>query len=504
MAITGIGSNISVSLQAQRQMYEQLDVLSRQLGSGQKAAVYSDLGPQAGLTVGLDSQLSAINAYNDTVTTVGTTLSIAQEALSQIASVGSAVQQGVTSQPATFTLDNNGQTKNQEAAATQLDQVLNLLNTQSGDNYLFSGSAVKSPSVETTAHILNGNGAQAGLKQLISERSQADLGAGGLGRLLIPAAVGSTVSIGEDVPGSPFGFKLAGISSSLTGSAVTQPSGSPKTMTLALGALPNDGESVQFNLTLPDGSSQTLTLQATAAASPGPNQFAIGTTPALTAGNLQAALISAVGNLAQTALPAASALAAANDFFNSNPPQRVAGPPFNSATALQNGTSANTVSWYMGESGATPARQTALAQVGPSMTISYGMRASEQAIGSLVANIAALAATSYAPGNANAAASYSALTQRVAANLSGQPGTQTMSDIEADIANAQVISNNANAANQQTKTTLANLLQSIEGVSTEQIGAQILSLQNNLQASLSTTVRLSQLSLVNYLGATGG
>jgi len=503
MAITGIGSSIAVSLQAQLQMHDQLDVLSRQLGTGQKAAVYSDLGSQAGLTVGLDTQLSAINGYDDTITSVGTTLGIEQQALSQVANVGSAVQQGVT-QAGAFTLDNNGQTKTQEAAATQLDQVLDLLNTRSGDNYLFSGSAVTSASVETTAHILNGNGAQAGLKQVISERNQADLGAGGLGRLVIPAVAGSTVSIGEDVAGSPFGFKLAGISSSLTGSTVTQPAGSPKTMTVTLASLPNDGDSVQFSLTLPDGTSQTITLQATTAASPGPNQFAIGLTPAATAINLQAALTSAVGGLAQTALPAASAVAAANDFFSSTPPQRVAGPPFNSATALQNGTAADTVLWYTGESGATPARQTALAQVGPSMTISYGMRAIEPGISSLVANIAVLAATSYAPGNANAAASYSALTGRVAVNLGGQQGAQTVSDIEADIANAQVTANNASTANQQTKNTLANLLQSIEGVSTEQIGAQILSLQNNLQASLSTTVRLSQLSLVNYLGGSVG
>ena len=38
----------------------------------------------------------------------------------------------------------------------------------------------------------------------------------------------------------------------------------------------------------------------------------------------------------------------------------------------------DTVLWYKGESGATPARQTTVAQVGPSTTISYGMRASEQ------------------------------------------------------------------------------------------------------------------------------
>jgi flagellar hook-associated protein 3 FlgL len=503
MALTGIGSNIAASALAQQNMQNQLDVLSRQLGSGQKAAVYSDLGSQAGLTVGLDAQLSAANGYSNTNATVTTTLSIEQEALKQLVDVGNAVKKSIL-QPASFALNSNGQTATQATAVTQLDQILGLLNTQSGDNYLFSGGASNQPSVDTTAHILNGNGALAGLTQVISERNQADVGASGLGRLVIPAVVGSTVSINEDVAGSPFGFKLAGVSSSLTGATITQPAGSPKAMTVALGSNPNNGDSVQFSLTLPDGTSQTITLQATSAATPGAGQFVIGATAAATAGNLQAALTTAVGGLAQTALPAASAIAASNNFFNASPPQRVAGPPFNSATALQNGTAANTVFWYTGESSATPARQTAKAQVGPTIGISYGMRASEQAIGALVANVAALAATSYAPGNTNAAASYSALTQRVGANLAPQQNAQNITDIEADIANAQVTADSAQTANTQTKSTLADMLQQIEGVSTAQIGTQILSLQNSLQASLSTTVRLSSLSLVTYLGAGGG
>jgi flagellin-like hook-associated protein FlgL len=503
MALTGIGSNIAASALAQQNMQNQLDVLSRQLGTGQKAAVYSELGSQAGLTVGLDSQLSAITGYDNTNSTITTTLGIAEAALSQIGNVASAVQ-GAAMQPAGFTLGSNGQTALQANAASQLDQILGLLNTRVGDDYLFSGSAPNQNSVDTTDHILNGNGAAAGLKQVISERSQADVGATGLGRLVIPAIVGSTVSINEDVPGSPFGFKLAGVSSTLTGATVTQPAGSPKAMTVALGPNPNAGDSVQFSLTLPDGTSKTITLQATSTATPGPNQFVIGATAAATAGNLQAALTTAVGNLAQTELPAASAVAAANNFFSSNPPQRVVGPPFNSATALQNGTAADTVFWYKGESGATPARQTAVAQVGPTTTVSYGMRASEQAFSTLVANVGALAATSYLPGNANAAASYSALTRRVAGNLDVQQGAQNISDVEAEIANAQVSAKNAQTVNTQTRSMLTDMLQKIEGVSSADIGTQILSLQNSLQASLSTTVRLSQLSLVNYLGASGG
>jgi flagellin-like hook-associated protein FlgL len=509
MAITGIGSGIAATVQAQTQMQNQLDTLSRQLGTGQKAAVYSDLGLQAGITVGLDAQLSAINVYNDTATSVGTTLTLAQNALSQMATVGNTVQEAAT-QSSAFALNGNGQTSTQASAATQLDQILSMLNTQSGNNYMFSGSAVNQPSVDTTTHILNGNGAQAGLTQIILERYQADFGSGS-GRLLIPAVppAGTTVSISEDVFGSPFGFKLAGVNSGLTGAVVTGPTvgspGNPSSISVNLASNPNDGDTIAFSLTLPDGTQQTISLQAISSATPGPNQFSIGATPDLTAANLQAALSTAVGNLAQTTLPAASAVAAADNFFNSDPPLRVAGPPpLSGSTSLVAGTPANTVFWYTGENGATPARQTQLAGVGPNLSIAYGMRANEPAIATLVANVAVLAATSYSPSNPNASASYSALAQRVATNLAGQQGAQSIDDIEADLANAQVSLKNAQSENQQTQSTLTEMLQGIDGVSQSQIGAQILAIQNSLQASYSTSVRLAQLSIVNYLGATTG
>jgi flagellar hook-associated protein 3 FlgL len=503
MGITGIAASIASSAQAQQNLQTQLDTLSRQLGTGQKAAVYSDLAPQAGLTVGLDAQLSALTGFNNTNTTLTTTLGIEEGALSQIGDIQSSVQ-SAASQNATFTLDNNGQTSLQSNAADQLDELLSVFNTQVGDNYVFSGNALNQQSVDTTDHILNGNGAQAGLTQVISERNQADLGANGLGRLVIPAASGSTVSVSEDVAGSPFGFKLAGINSSLTGATVTQPTGSPKGESVTLGSNPNDGDQIEFSLNLPDGTSQTITLQATSSATPGANQFSIGANAAATAANLQTALTTAVGNLAQTQLTAASDVAAANNFFGSYPPQRVAGPPFNTATSLQNGTTANTVFWYTGEDSATPARQTATAQIGPSTTVNYGLRANEQAFSTVVGNIAVLAATTYSPTNTNASASYSALTNRVATNLSLQQGAQNISDVDADIANAQAAVKSAQSVNSQTANTLTDMLQSIEGVNTDQIGTEILTIQNSLAASLSTTARLSQLSLVNYLSTPTG
>ena len=51
---------------------------------------------------------------------------------------------------------------------------------------------------------------------------------------------------------------------------------------------------------------------------------------------------------------------------------------------------------------------------------------------------------------------------------------------------------------------LTTMQQSIEGVDTTQIGAQILSLQTSLSASLSTTARMASLNLLSYLSPVTG
>jgi hypothetical protein len=89
----------------------------------------------------------------------------------------------------------------------------------------------------------------------------------------------------------------------------------------------------------------------------------------------------------------------------------------------------------------------------------------------------------------------------VTANLDGQPGTQKISDIEASLANAQTATANSTALNTQTQNTLQDMLQGIESVDQNKVGAEILTLQNNLSASMSVTARLAQISLVNFLSA---
>ena len=99
----------------------------------------------------------------------------------------------------------------------------------------------RSDSVESADHILNGDGLKAGLKQIIDERKQADLGAGGLGRLTVGAA-GTSVSLDADA--SPFGFKLVGATTAIAGATVNPPVGSPPTMSVDLPTVPNDGDTV--------------------------------------------------------------------------------------------------------------------------------------------------------------------------------------------------------------------------------------------------------------------
>ena len=692
-------------------MQMQLTQLQTELGTGEVSQNYAGIGDGRGLAIALQSQLASITNYGNVMTTVGTRLTSAQGALSAIDTATNLVASALPNSP--FTLNSNGQTADQTTAAGQLGQIIDALNTQVGSTYLFSGTASNTPSVASMSDILNGNGSQAGLEQVISERAQADLGANGLGRLVIPppgnspaavvgsgaalepdaiasltgadlsslsatggtlvingqsitinagdnaaavladingataatgvsasldsgnhlvlqsvnaatginigsatsAAVlsdlglsvgttnpvnlitqgavtspqtltiavganpaltvtfgtgpgqistlagleavlsgppglaggtasvdpttgnlsvsalngtdsitlggtanlaafgvaagttgpsaGTQVSLSEDVAGSVFGMKIAGVSSTLTGATVVGPSGSPANVSVDLATNPKPGDTLTYTFDLPDGTTQQLTLTATTSSSPGTNQFTIGATPAATASNLQAALTSGVKAIAATSLTAASAVTAANEFFQDNPPLRVAGPPFTTATALVAGTSANTVSWYTGENGSTPARDTATAQIDSSLSISFGMRANEPALTTAVENLAVFSAMSFSASDPNASARYAALTQRLGTNLSIPNGSQTVSDIEDDIANAQTAVQTATTNQTQTTTTLQDMLQNIVGASSNQVGTQILDLQTRLQASLQVTALLAKTNLVSLLAPLG-
>jgi hypothetical protein len=619
--INGVGNSSFQLGQSIQNLKSQLQDLQTQLASGKKSTVYSGMGPGEGFAIFARGQLSNLSAFTTTMTNINTAISTTSTALQSFDQITSQVQSAAASGGAI--VNSSGQTTGQQTALLQLQSMREILNTQAGDRYLFSGSATDTPSVVTVDDMLNGSGAKAGLKQLIAERNQADLGASGLGRLVISSPTPTSVAVAEDVAGSPFGFKLNAINSSLTGATVTGPSGSPASVSVSLGATnPNNGDQVTFTFNLPDGTTESVQLTASTATPVPPGSFAIGATPTATAANLNAALNTAVGTLAGTALTAASAMTASDNFFNwsamttagpvnnklaapitgatslsgaaatdslttnfapgdtisvngttisfvasgatgnqlnvtdsvqtllakidsitgastpstvnggaitlrggtasdltvasSNPaafaafgfggtvtaarsPLRVSGTPLNAATSLVSGTPANTVYWYIGENGSGPARATSIARIDQTTTVQYGVRANEQAIRSALQSVAAFAAVATSPTSANAGALASALNHRVAITLRPQGIQQRISDIETDLANTQVEIKNVGAQQSQAKLTLQNFIDQTETVPTDQVAAEILALQTNLQASYQTTSMLSQLTLVKFL-----
>jgi flagellin-like hook-associated protein FlgL len=647
MSIASINYSSSVLGQSIQNIDNQLSDLSTELSTGVKSQNYAGLGVDEGFAIAARSQLANITAFGDTITNVNTIINSANTVLQSLSATAGNVQSAAAATPQNLT--SNGQTIGQQNAAAELSSLIGTLNTQVGNRYIFSGSAINTPAVASAGDILNGTPTQAGLTQVIAERLQADLGTNGLGRLVVtatpPAPATSTgTQVAEDVAGSPFGLKLASVSSGLTGATVNgstastvAPSGSPASFNVDFStANLSQGQQITFTFNEPDGTQDPITLTATTTSPPPTGSFLIGSTPSATAANFNAALTSSIQTLAATSLTAASAVEAGDNFFNTDssaignavtnqqtptaapitaatalsgpagtdslasgfvngntltvdgttitfsstqptggnatsgfvvntgdtvgsllktidtitgtstpstvhggvitintdnastfsisslpatainalgftgsaitatqPPLRVATTPLGAAVSLVNG-SANTVAWYTGNSGPGSARASSTVRVDSSQTVQFGAQANEQAIRVALQNIAVYAASSTPVSNPNSPAEVSALSGRIAANLTPQANQQTIQDIQTDFAAAQNTIKDVQARQSQEQTALQNLVSNTEGISQDQVASEILQLQNQLQASFQTTSILSQLTLTKYLLAGGG
>jgi len=315
MSINSINYASSLLGQSVHNITNQLSNLSTQLSTGVKSTNYAGMGTSEGFAIAARSQLANISAFGDTMSNVNTIISAANTALQSLSDTAGQVQSNAAASPQNLT--STGQTIGQQNAQSELSSIVGILNTQVGDRYIFSGNAISTPAVASADDILNGTGTKAGLKQVIAERQQADLGTSGLGRLVISAPTTTSVQVGEDVAGSPFGLKLGSVTSSLTNATVTGPAGSPPSVSVDLTAgNPNSGDQITFAFKLPDGTTESFQLTASSATPVPTGSFAIGATPAATTANLNTALTSAISTLAGTKLVAASAVEAGDNFFN--------------------------------------------------------------------------------------------------------------------------------------------------------------------------------------------
>jgi len=478
----------------------ELDQLQLQLGSGKKAQTYGGLGVDRIISLATRSEISTQEGYQRSTSTALLRLEVVQQSLGRMREDFLATQSDLRSTPYEPNID--GQTLAQSTAKDRLNEVVELLNSKLNGRYLFAGRSADAAPVVRADAILEGKDGKSGLKDIIAERKAADQGADGRGRLVIPAAAGSVVSLAEDAVGSPFGFKLNAVNNSLSGTATAGPAGAPPSLSITFSAtLPQQGEQISIELALPDGSEISVTLKATTANPPGEHEFTIGANAAATALNFQNALVAEVETKAQTELEAASALRAGSDFFDissGTPPQRVDGPPFDTATALKDATTSDTVFWYTGDLDGS-ARDGARAKVDDGYSISYGARADEHALMEGMRILAVLSAEKFSAADSNDAARYDALVTRAANDFSIKPGEQSVESLQSLLGYKQgtlnSVSKNLDATLSYSKTVLSE----VEQVDAYEVGARMLELQTHLQASYQTTAKLAQLSLVNFM-----
>lgn len=472
--------------------------LQRQLGTGERSETYGGLGSMRYTSLALSDRTSEVSAYKATIALTSIRLQAADQALGRLAEIANEVKSEAFSSE--FQPEGSGQTIEQKAAKLRLDEIVALLNSRADDRYLFGGTELDSAPVETADVILNGDGARAGVIQMIAERKAADLGATELGRLTTtPSAADLTVA--ED--GShPFGFKITSIATTITGATVSGPAGAPPSATLTLGAnqpLPDD--TVQLDLALPDGSKTSVVLTATVGA-PGQGEFQIGATVADTITNLNAALQTELQQAANTELEAASAVAASEAFFNGTeaaPPQRVDGPPFDTATALVAGTPANSVIWYQGTTSLGNPRLTAEAQVDDGLKVGYGLEANEDAFRWMIQHVAVFAAETFSVSETYDRERYDALKSRVGVALGYPAGAQSVNHVLAEIGFGLSVLNKADERHDDELAVVEALRTDIRGVDTNQVAAELLTIQTRLEASYEVTAIVSQMRLTNYL-----
>lgn len=473
----------------------QLQDLQRQLTTGLKTDSYAGLGDSRSLVLALNNQVSASNSYLGTIQTTQLRLKSSMDALTSMNGIASELKSG--SLTSKFNLTSSGQTDLQITAGMRLSEAIDLLNLNVGDRQLFAGKDTQTTPVVSGDLMLNGDTTRAGFKTVIAQRNAADLG-DGKGRLTLSTPAADTVSIGEDVAGSPFGFKLSNVSSTLGGATVTGPTGSPATVDVAFGAsLPSEGQSISLDLNLPDGTTTTVTLTATTASPAAAGQFMIGADAATTATNFQMALDASLQTEAKTSLVSASTVQAGNDFFG-NPPTRVDGPPYDSATATVAGTANDTVFWYQGDTSGT-AGNNFIATIGDGAQVAYGARADQSALSTVVKNAAILAAVSYTGTDSTEAGAYSQLIKRTGSSLNYDNGGQTLQGVITDLGLKSSTLDTAQTNLQTQISTSKSVLSDTQNADEYDVATKLNSLMTQLQASYQVTSSLSKLTLVSFL-----
>jgi len=479
-------------------MRSNLSHLQTQLSTGQKAQTLSELGGDRVIDMTLRSRLTALGSYEQNLDMVEIRVDIMNVNMERMDQIETAARS--SAQTGSYELNGVNMTAAQFLAEARLTETIDLLNSDLNGRRLFGGNETDSNPVETIDTIMNGKDGKAGFRTVLSQRKEADLGTTEMGRLTTGIA-GTTITMAEDGT-HPFGLKLNSLNTDGTAATLVGPAGAPLSQTIDFAGQPSDNERIMIGLTMPDGRTITVEMKATAAAPDEPHKFQIGASAAVTAANFKAALDAKIQEVAKTELAAASAFAAADNFFvaNGETAQRVDGPPYDSATALVAATDTDTVSWYTGQSDTSP-RETIDARVDENTRISYGVQANENGPTRLIRSLAVFAAEGFSSTDPNALLKYQSLNGAVRDRLSESHNSEqgSIEVIQMELGLAKTTAGRVAERQAQQRSMLDNMLTQIESAPIEQVAMEILSLQTRMQASYQTSAIVSRLSMVNYM-----
>lgn len=500
---TGLNGSQAALLQSQR---AKLSDLTTQMTTGLKATTYEGISNPTQI-LSFQQKIAQNESYQSTISTIDTRLTVIGNCVDSLSTLSSKVSSELGTNG--YQLTSSGRTSEQIAADNALEAYVSILNTDVNGAYVFAGKASDVTPVVDVGTMLNGDGVRAGYKQVAAERLQADLGSDGLGRLDLSSS-GSTVTLAEDGTHS-FGMKLSGATSTLSNVTVGGPSGTPASVSLDVTGQPTAGQAIELTLTMPDGSTSKVTLTAkdasststvTDAADGSTGTFEIGSTTAETAANIQAALKTALTATGKTALSAASAVEAANNFFDTAggaTPMRVAGPPYDTATSLVAGTSSNTVTWYRGTNDANSSRLDAQARVEDGLSVNFGVRANEDAFTSQIKQLAVLSAADVSGGTDTDKALYAAVIDRTKGSLENTTGNDSLQSVAAEIAGAQSTAKSASSRMTVASNTYQSAVDTAMNADSTEVAVKLTTLQTQIQASYKASSILYKLTLADYL-----
>ncbi|GJE19102.1 hypothetical protein [Methylobacterium marchantiae] len=239
-----------------------LDTLAGQLATGRNSETYGGIGAARTTSLSAHASLSALDGYDAAITANNTRVKLTTTAVTQVATLGDAVQASLTATSAIAA----GTVV--QSARNSLDAAVEALNQEVAGNYVFGGRATDAPPVASSDAILNGVASRGldGLKTTVSEQVAADIGPNGNGRVSTSVS-GQTVTVSEEGTGAAgtearanFGFNLVSATSS-NPTAITAGAtmgGTAPDVTFTVANAPKDGDRIRVAVNQPDGT-QTFT-----------------------------------------------------------------------------------------------------------------------------------------------------------------------------------------------------------------------------------------------------